>query len=283
MSTISAGQRILACATLSVLVYAAMVGGAGVAAQQAQRKASPPDFSSGQAGWLTFRGEFIPVPGGPSPLRNDPAHPNVGNNTGAQPTYRIGDLSNPNLKPWVKDRMKKDNDEVLAGKIAFTPRSSCTSAGIPGFILFGFQPLYILQTPKQVVMIYSGDQQVRHVYLDVPHSAHPKPSWYGESVGHYEGDTLVVDTIGLNDKTFVDNYRTPHTEKLHVTERWKLTDGGKVLEATVRVEDPDTFNAPWSGIQRYDRVERPMIEEVCAENNLHLFNYGVPVAEKPDF
>jgi hypothetical protein len=56
----------------------------------------------------------------------------------------------------------------------------------------------------------------------------PKPSWYGESVGHYEGDTLVVDTIALNDKTFVDNYRTPHTDKLHVMERWKLTDGGKV-------------------------------------------------------
>ena len=51
----------------------------------------------------------------------------------------------------------------------------------------------------------------------------------------------------------------------------------------LRVEDPDTFNEPWSGIQRYDRVERPMIEEVCAENNLHLFNYGVPVAERPDF
>jgi hypothetical protein len=194
MSTISDGKRLLAGGALSGLVYAAIAAGAGVGAgvAEAQQKASPRDFSSGQVGWLTFRGEFIPVPGGPSPLRTDPAHPNVGNNTGAQPTYRIGDLGNPNLKPWVKERMKKDNDEVLAGKIAFTPRSSCT-------------------------------------------------------------------------------------------ERWKLTDGGKVLEATVRVEDPDTFNEPWSGIQRYDRVERPMIEEVCAENNLHLFNYGVPVVDKPDF
>jgi hypothetical protein len=83
-------------------------------------------------------------------------------------------------------------------------------------------------------MIYSGDQQIRHVYLDMPHSANPKASWYGESIGHYEGDTLVVDTIGLNDKTFVDNYRTPHTEKLHVVERWTLLDGGKTLEANVR-------------------------------------------------
>ena len=99
-----------------------------------------------------------------------------------------------------------------------------------------------MQTPKEVVMIFSGDQQVRHVYLDVPHSANPKPSWYGESVGHYEGDTLVVDTIGRTSKTFVDNYRTPHSEQLHVIERWRMTDGGKTLEVRFRVEDPETFN-----------------------------------------
>jgi hypothetical protein len=202
---------------------------------------------------------------------------------GAQPTYRIGDLGNPNLKPWVVERMREDNAEVLAGKIAFTPRSSCMPAGVPAFILFGFQPLFFVQTPKEVLMIYSGDQQIRHVYLDTPHSANPKPSWYGESIGHYEGDALVVDTIGLNDKTFVDNYRTPHTEKLHVVERWTLLDGGKTLEANVRVEDPDTFNEPWPGIQRYDRVQQPMTEQVCAENNQHLFDYHIPVASKPDF
>jgi hypothetical protein len=177
--------------------------------------------------------------------------------------------------------MREDNAEVLAGKIAFTPRSSCMPAGVPAFILFGFQPLFFVQTPKEVLMIYSGDQQIRHVYLDMPHSANPKPSWYGESIGHYEGDTLVVDTIGLNDKTFVDNYRTPHTEKLHVVERWTLLDGGKTLEANARVEDPDTW--PWSGIQRYDRVQQPMTEQVCAENNQHLFDYHIPVANKPDF
>src|SRR3984893_11352339 len=184
---------------------------------QAQQKSNPPDFSSNRAGWAALeRGPtFAAVPGQVPPVTSDPAHPYVPNGTGRQPSYRIGDLGNPNLRPWVKERMKRDNDEVLAGKIAFTPRSSCTSAGIPGFILFGFQPLYFLQTPKEVVMIYSGDQQVRHVYLDVPHSAHPKPSWYGESVGHYEGDTLVIDTIGLSHKTVVEGYRPRHTGKIH--------------------------------------------------------------------
>jgi hypothetical protein len=278
MFTFASKAKFLAGGVLTGLVCVALT-----AETMAQQKASPPDFSSNQVGWLTFRGEFIAVSGGPSPLRNDPAHPVVANNTGAQPTYRIGDLGNPNLKPWVVERMKKDNAEVLAGKIAFTPRSSCMPAGVPAFILFGFQPVFFVQTPKEVLMIYSGDQQIRRVYLDMPHSANPKPSWYGESIGHYEGDTLVVDTIGLNDKTFVDNYRTPHTEKLHVVERWTLLDGGKTLEANVRVEDPDTFNEPWSGIQRYDRVQQPMTEQVCAENNQHLFDYHIPIASKPDF
>ena len=161
--------------------------------------------------------------------------------------------------------------------------SFCMPAGVPGFHLYGFQPLYFVQTPKEVIMIYSNDQQVRHVYLDVPHSANPQPSWYGESVGHYEGDTLVIDTIALNDKTFVDNFRTPHTEKLHVVERLKLIDGGKAMQVNITFDDPDAFNAPWSVVQRYDRVERPMPEEVCAENNGHLFDYGMPTANTPDF
>ena len=132
-------------------------------------------------------------------------------------------------------------------------------------------------------MVLSTNQQIRRVYLDVPHSTNPKPSWYGESVGHYEGDTLVVDTIGQNDKTFVDVYRTPHTEKLHVVERWRMADGGRAMEATFTVDDPDAFYQPWSGMRRYRRVQQEMSEEICAENNLHLFDYHIPVANQPDF
>jgi hypothetical protein len=91
--------------------------------------------------------------------------------------------------------------------------------------------------------------------MDVPHSENPKPSWYGESVGHYEGDTLVVDTIGQNEKSFVAVYRTP-TEKLHVVERWRIVDDGKMMEATFTVDDPDAFYQPWSGMRRYRRAER---------------------------
>jgi hypothetical protein len=282
MSTCALRAKLLAGSVWTGAAYLTLI--VGVAAQQ---KASPPDFSSNQFGWLTTSGEFIAVPGEPSPTGSDPAHPRVSNaeaaRTGKQPTYRIADLNNPNLKPWVVERMKNDNAEVLAGKIAFTARSSCMPAGGPGFMAYPLAPIFFIQTAKKVMMIFSGDQQVRHVYLDVPHSENPKPSWYGESIGHYEGDTLVVDTIGLNDKTFLDNYRTPHTEKLHVVERWKLIDGGQRLEVNVKVEDPDTFYGPWAGIIRYDRVHQQMMEEVCAENNQQLFDYGIPIAKKPDF
>ena len=155
--------------------------------------------------------------------------------------------------------------------------------GVPVFLLFGGQPIYFVQSPKEVLMIYEGDQQIRRIYLNAPHSKNPKPSWYGESVGHYEGDTLVVDTIGMNNKTVVDSYRTPHTEKLHVTERWRLVNGGKTLEANIVVDDPDTFVQPWSSVQRYQRGEQTLSEEVCAENNQHLFDYHIPVAAKSDF
>ena len=265
---------------------AALVATAVPAAAAAQT--AVPDFSSNLAGWVGLNGGgpfYEPVPGRVPPVASDPAHPFVPNGAARQPTFRIADLSNPNLKPWVKERMRKDIDELLAGKkSAFTPQSSCVPAGVPFFMGYGGpDPLVFLQTAKQVWIAWREDNQTRRIYMDVPHSASLKPSWYGESVGHYEGDTLVVDTVGLNDKTFVDVYRTPHTEKLHVVERWRLIDGGKMLQAIFTVEDPDAFYEPWSGMRRYRRVTQEPYEKICAENNTNLFDYHIPAAEKPDF
>src|ERR1700693_275839 len=177
MSKLTLREKFLAGGVLTALVCAALTAQVSVQQVAAQQRASPPDFSLNQAGWVTMGGDLLPVPGGggPKPITFDPVHPYVPNNIGKQPTYRIADLSNPNLKPWVKERMKKDNDEVLAGKIAYTARSSCKPAGVPAFMAFGgANPLYFIQTPKQVWLIFSGDQQVRRVSLDAPHSAHPK-------------------------------------------------------------------------------------------------------------
>jgi hypothetical protein len=247
-----------------------------------------PDLQSGQAAWLHPPGGAFPaVEGSPMPVGQDPAHPYVGNGGGGQPTFRIGDVSNPNLLPWAKEAMEKDNAEVLGGKIAFTARSSCLPAGTPVFTLFGGQPIFFIQTADKVLILYEGDHQVRHVYLNVPHSQNPKPSWYGESVGHYEDGVLVVDTIAQNTKTVVDAFRTPHTEKMHVVERYRLTDGGKGLEVGITVDDPDTFHQPWQTYQRYRRGAQTMEEEACAENQRKEFWPGhdihYPIDNTPDF
>jgi hypothetical protein len=278
MSGLTARDRCVAMG-IPALLACTIIGGE-LAAQSGTRV---PDFSSNEAGWIATGSDFIPTADGPTPVTFDPLHPYVPNNARKQATFRIADLTHPNIKPWAKERMRRENEAVLAGKIAFTPRSSCMPAGVPAFMLFIVEPVFFVQAPKEVLIIYSGDAQVRRVYLDQPHSVNPEPSWYGESVGRYDGDRLVIDTIGFNDKTHVDNYRTPHTGKLHVLERWKLIEDGKMLEVKFRVEDPDTFVEPWSGIQRYRRVQERMTEQVCAENNQTLFDYHIPVAEMPDF
>jgi hypothetical protein len=271
-------------------ILTALMGAAPVVSTVAQEKAAPPDFSSNLTGWVGLNGAgpyFEADPGRqPGPVVSDPAHPFVPNGTNEQPTFRIADLTNPNLMPWAKELMKKDIDEILAGKkSAFTAQSSCVPGGVPMFMAYGgANPIVFLQTPKEVLLYFTGDQQIRHVYMDVPHSANPKPSWYGESVGHYEGDTLVIDTIGLNDKTTADIYRTPHTEKMHVVERWRKVEGGSMMESVFTVDDPGTFYRPWTAMRRYRRAQQEPIEQICAENNsVNIFDYHVPTAEKPDF
>ena len=184
--------------------------------------------------------------------------------------------------------MKKANDEVLAGKVPFRARERCYPAGVPAFVVYTLaEPIYIVQTAKQVTMINQGGPEVRRIYLDVPHSAQVKPSWYGESVGHYEtGDTLVVDTIGVTTRAFVDNYRTPHTDKLHVVERFKTANGGKTLDVSFTADDPDTFYKPWGARRPRDKVVAPYEEQLCQLNNDDIFHQGfdpVPTADHPDF
>jgi hypothetical protein len=281
---------------LAVAAMAAALLGAGTTLHAALAAEAPttsvPNFSpDSSTGWIPDRptgDDFLPPASGPGPVMSAKDHPYVPNGRGVQPTYRVADLSNPILQPWAVERMKKANDEVLAGKIPYITRERCWPAGVPGFTVYTrVQALYFYQEPTKVTLISELNAQPRHIYLNVPHSKSPKPSWYGESVGRYEGDELVVDTIGLNDRTYVDNYRTPHTEQLHVVERFKMIEGGKTLQALVTVEDPGAYTMPWTAVQRWRRVsDRPLRENMCAENNLNFFNYEVvpiPQSDKPDF
>lgn len=289
---------------------------------QAQTPASAiPDFApDSHASWYPDRPDgdnFLPPESGPGPIlqvKDIPYVPNNGRDfASSKPTYRIADLSNPILQPWVRDIMKKDSDAVRAGaKIPFMARERCYPGGVPEFEIFrrvASPMVFFVQTPKEVLIIWRGDSQYRHIYLDVPHSANSRPSWYGESIGHYEGNTLVVDTIGLNTKTYVDNYRTPHTEKLHVVERFHLINDGKKMQVDIHVEDPGAFTMPWNAVQRFalnhpnsrpsvadNKTNGTLYESSCAESaafdHFTSDNYGaklastvvpVPVAEKGDF
>jgi hypothetical protein len=269
------------------LVAGLLAGLVCCCAAPALTQGSPPNFSATNFGWVAVGTEWTAVPGGPQPVKQDPAHRYVPNNVGGQPTFRIADISNPNLTQFAKDSLKKTNEEVLAGKPMWSRSARCWATGVPGFILTPAQPLFFLQTAQQVRMMHQHDNDVRRIYLNVPHSANVKPSWYGESVGHYEGDTLVVDTIGLNAKTFVDNFRTPHSEKLHMVERLRLVEDGKFFEADVVIEDPAVFLKPLQVTKRSRRVEAELAEWRCAAgemNNPFADNSDpIPIAAKADF
>src|SRR5215475_12754666 len=163
----------------------------------AMAESEPPDFAPNpNIGWYAYNRQFIAPASGAGPVRQDPAHPYVTNDefrvTGRQPTEQLADLSAPILQPWAREVVRKRNELVLAGKHAPLPHASCWPVGVPGFLLRPMtQAMYFLQAPKVVVMILSSKQEVRHVYLTDKHSPDLTPSWYGESIGRYEGDTLV--------------------------------------------------------------------------------------------
>ncbi len=245
-----------------------------------------PDLSSANFGWMKTSGNYLPPASGPGPVVSDSAHPyrNIY-------SPRIADISNHILQPWVAEALRKSNAEQLAGKAEPGLHARCLPGGVPAFLLFGgnVNPIYIVQSNKEVLLINQADTQVRHVYLNVPHSPNVRPSWYGESVGYYEnGNTLVVDTIGLSDRATVDNYETPHTDKLHVVERYTLADGGKTLQVSFTVEDPGAFTAPWSARMTFRRATRaePLTEQPCSENNIDNVTgelYSIPIAARADF
>ena len=260
-------------------------------AQQAPERPDGLSLRNFPTYWLqdrTKQDDFLPPESGFGPVTSELGHPYVPNGERKQQTSRIADLSNPILKPWVIEQMAKPNTDVRAGKIPFIARERCWPTGVPGFLVYAHAAgMYVVQTEKEILIVQELDQQTRHIYMNVPHSKNPKPSWYGESVGHFDGSELVVDTIGMNDKSFVDNYRTPHTDQIHVVERFKMVDGGKALQVTATVEDPGAFNMPWSAVQRWKRgPERQILEQVCAENSEGFYDYDVvpmPQAKKPDF
>ena len=279
---------------------------AGPADSGAQSAASIPDFSGI---WGHPSLGFEPPLSGPGPVVNKSRLPTGGSNF----DQLVGDYTNPILKPHAAEVVKKQGEISLTGVAFPDPGYLCRPQGVP-YIFWNIE-MQMLQQPGKITILYMEDHQVRQIRMNQPHPARVTPSWYGDSVGHYEGDTLVIDTVGIKvgPVSMVDRYGTPHTEALHVVERYRLLDyeaakeaqergekenprlpawavdpnyRGKGMQLEFTVEDEGVFNMPWSATITYRRALGEWVEWVCAENR-HEYYYGkdtaVPTADKPDF
>jgi hypothetical protein len=289
--------------------------------------ASIPDFS-GIWAHPSFPG-FEPPASGPGPVVNKARRPQVnfdgrilpaGNNVlVSNPARLVGDYSNPILKPQAAEAVKKQTEIELTHGPAPTPTIQCWPEPVP--YIFNGVAMEMLQQPDKIIFLYPNDHQVRYVRMNQPHPARITPSWYGDSVGHYEGDTLVIDTVGVKLGPFpmVDFYGTPYTAALHVVERYRLLEyeaakeglerdarenmrpaggadagsapdysyRGKHLQLQFTVEDEGVFTMPWTATETYRRGVEQWREIVCPENTRELIVAGrgaaIPTADKPDF
>jgi hypothetical protein len=284
----------------------------GSAGSGTRSAASIPDFSGVWAHpYLTG---FEPPASGPGPVRNRSRRPDGVANF----NQLVGDYTNPILRPWAADVVKKHGEISSAGQGYPTPSNQCWPGGIP-YVFWDFL-LQILQRPDHILMVYRQGPELRHIRMNEAHPAQVTPSWYGDSVGHYEGDVLVIDTVGIKGGPFamVDMYGTPHSPALHVVERYRLVDyddakdamdrnakensyipatgaagvvefdpgyRGKVLQLHFTVDDDGVFTMPWTATITYRPNRAQWSEVVCAENIQWYSgkNSAVPQADNPDF
>jgi hypothetical protein len=148
--------------------------------------------------------------------------------------------------------------------------SYCWPHGVPR-VMNSPYPIQIIQIAGETVIVHEVAHNVRHIYMDQPHQPGAAPSFMGDSAGHWEGDTLVVDTVGFNDRTWIDEIGVIHGRQLHVIERIRKIEGGHALENLVRIEDPEFFTEPWFARITYAwRPDLRLSEYICEENNRNM-------------
>lgn len=177
----------------------------------------------------------------------------------------------PPLRPEAAALYAKRKQAKANGANADDPVEQCLPHGVPR-LLSATRPIHILQKPKQITVLYEANHQARLLYMNEPlppPEDAPDPTFDGHSVARWDGNTLVVETIGMNDQTWLDEVGLPHTEALRVMERYELTSPDR-LRVTITVTDPQTFTAPWDMQLTYKR--RPDLrlkEDACAEKLWH--------------
>ena len=304
---ISSVTAAAAAASAALAQAPAPAGGAGGA--PAQSASSIPDFTS--AIWSHPMLGFEQPLSGPGPVVNTKRTPTGTSNT----ALLVGDYTNPILKPAAAEIVKKRGEISQSGLAFPDPDAMCAYEPVP-YIFWNFE-IQMLQRPDKVTILYNHDHEFREVRMNQPHPAKVVPSAHGDSVGHYEGDTLVIDTIGVKvgPYTMIDRLGTPYTEALHVVERYRLIDyedakdalarnekensrasggaeidpnyRGKVLQLHFTVEDPAVFTMPWTSTITYRPATGAWLDLICAENVHQYYADGrdaaVPHADKPDF
>jgi len=177
----------------------------------------------------------------------------------------------PPLKPEAAALYAKRKQSKTGGKIADDPVEQCLPHGVPR-ILSANQPIMILQKPKQITVLYQANHQSRQFYIGdaVPKAEEaPDITYNGTSYARWSGNTLVVDTISLNDLTWLDDFGMPHSTALRTVERYDLVDPTH-LKVTVTITDPDTFTAPWDMQVVFKRQPGLRLQEnACAEKLWH--------------
>jgi hypothetical protein len=172
-------------------------------------------------------------------------------------------------QPWAAQKVL----EAFNRRGIDDPTGRCLPAGIPRTIMLGLFPQQIVQTPTQIVMLYEYMNSHRAIPLNARHRDDLIPSYMGDSVGRWEGDTLVVDTIGFNDKTWLAGTGTFHTEALHTVERFTRVDKDQI-NYEVTMEDTNVFTKPWTLQSTLMLREGTRLQEmVCHENNIDLDRY----------
>jgi hypothetical protein len=152
------------------------------------------------------------------------------------------------------------------------PVFGCFPPGVPRVYLQRGGPLEILQAPGRVVMYFEYDHFVREIYTDGrQHTADLNPTWMGEPLGKWEGDTLVVDTVGFNDKTWIDNLGHPHSDALHLVERIRRVNHD-TLTNDITIDDPKAYTKPWTTHMSFELKQDWKIEEVVCEDNVNFSN-----------
>ncbi len=168
------------------------------------------------------------------------------------------------MTPWAAEKFNynknpyDDEDPSLRGsgdsnghgRNELDPNNNCFPAG-PTRILLAANPFEIVQNPNRVLLLYEWDHWTQQIWTDG--RGHPKdldPSWFGHSIGNWEGDTLVVDTVGLNDKTWLDAGGHVHSDALHLVERFRRVDHD-TLVVDLTFDDPKAYTKPWTGQRVY--------------------------------